>query len=275
MLENPRTWKWAVPAAIFVILIPVTGIMLMQTSEEMQIWAIIPMGFACLALVMAMVNLWRLVTMHWEDMYSEHQAALSRTPLVMLAENMKQMHPEAVRVLNKFGVRTSWQVRVDANRGTRDWTLADTNVHFGFIEFVISKSGTALYPKNRFSEGSKKWDPDGIMEDREQYDELERWLFSRLMVTRSHGDYKPAEFIPPWRPELILEVMGLSGEQELYKPEETNLTATPLSSSTTTSPQMAPAGRNLGGEGERELTEEETQAIEVEMVRNASQYKGV
>jgi len=140
---------------------------------------------------------------------------------VLLAENMKQMHPEAARVLNRYAARTSWQVRVGKNFGERDWVLADTNVHFGFIEHVMLKSSkTALYPKSKFSEGSSKWDPDKLVEDREQYDELEKWMFARLMVTRSHGDYKPAEFIPPWTPTLILETMGLTGEQDLYRPEE-------------------------------------------------------
>jgi hypothetical protein len=101
------------------------------------------------------------------------------------------------------------------------------------------------------------------------------------MVTRSHGEFKPAEFIPPWTPELILETMGLTGEQDLYRPEEngkqvaeisSQQPAAPLSSKTT-SPQMAGERRNLGGrEDVKPLTEEELEAIRVEMVRNASQY---
>src|SRR6185436_4091222 len=135
--------------------------------------------FATLFLLVALVNLWKLVTKHTEEMFAEHQAALSTTPLVLLSQNMKQMHPEAVRVLNRFGVRTSWQVRVGRNFGERDWVLADTNVHFGFIEFVMSKSTRfALWPKRNFSQGSHKWDPDGLAEDREQYDEFEMWLFA-------------------------------------------------------------------------------------------------
>lgn len=212
------------PGAMLVLLLPVIGKMLISPNPDIRYMAMVPIGFWGLFFVIFLVNLWKYVTEHAQDMHSEHQAALSLTPLVILSENLKQMHPEAVRVLNRFGVRTSWQVRV--NMGQRDWVLADTNVHFGFVEYVLSKSYRgALYPKNNFNPGSKKWDPDGLVEDREQYDEFERWMFTRMMVTRSHGDYKPAEFIPPWTPELILEEMGLTGEQdqELYRPADADL----------------------------------------------------
>jgi hypothetical protein len=183
-------------------------------------YAVLCLMFFALFFGMAVTNWWKLITWHRTEMYSERQVALSKTPLVLLAENMRQMHPEAVRVLNRFGVRTSWQVRVSKNFGERDWVLADTNVHFGFIEYVLLNSNGTLYPRFRFSPGSKKWDPDGLVEDREQHEEFESWLFARMMVTRSHGEYKPAEFIPPWTPDLIMETLGLTGEQDLYRPDE-------------------------------------------------------
>lgn len=244
--DGPRTWKWAVPAAIVILLIPIAGRMYASTNSETQLWATLPCGFAVLFLLVALVNLWRLVTKHNEEMFAEHQAALSTTPLVLLSQNMKSMHPEAVRVLNRFGVRTSWQVRVGRNFGERDWVLADTNVHFGFIEFVMSKSTRfALWPKRNFSQGSHKWDPDALVEDREQYDELEKWMFARMMVTRSHGEFGPAEFIPPWTPDLILETMGLTGEQDLYRPEED------LKLKNLTNGQKAESGKQKAESGQR------------------------
>jgi len=267
--DGPRTWKWAVPGAIVILLIPITGRMYASTNSETQFWSMVPCGFAGLFFMIAMVNAWKLITKHNQEMFAEHQAALSTTPLVLLAANMKQMHPEAVRVLNRFGVRTSWQVRVNRNFGERDWVLADTNVHFGFIEFVLGRSSkVALYPKNRFSEGSKKWDPDGLVEDREQYDELEKWLFARMMVTRSFGPYKPAEFLPPWTPELILETMGLTGEQDLYRPEE-NLKATDLNWQRAEGGRLKaessqPTNGNNGQHEPKPLTEEELEAIQLE-----------
>jgi hypothetical protein len=163
--------------------------MAMSPNPEIQFWATVPFGLGILCFIVGLVSLWKYVTAHSAEVFNQRQEALSMTPLVLLSQNMKQMHPEAVRVLNRFGVRTSWQVRLNENMGQRDWVLADSNVHFGFIEFVLSNSTTALYPQNRFSQGSKKWDPDGLVEDREQYDEFEKWMFARLMVTRSdHGD---------------------------------------------------------------------------------------
>lgn len=218
IFNMPRTWKYGVPWAIVIVLIPVTGKMVASSNAEIRFWAVLPFGFMVLFTIIGLVGLWKYMSAHNVDMFERRQIALSMTPLVLLSNNMKQMHPEAVRVLNRFGVRTSWQVRM--NFGERDWVLADTNVHFGFIEFVLLNSHTALYPKGRLSQGSKKWDPDGLVEDRVQHEEFERWMFSRLMVTRSHGDFKPAEFIPPWTPELILETMGLTGDQDLYRPDE-------------------------------------------------------
>lgn len=270
--DGPRTWKWAVPGALVILLIPLTGKMMVSESPEAQYWAMVPFGFGALLLAVTIVNLWRLVTAHHADMFSEHQTALSITPLVLLSNNLKTMHPEAVKVLNRFGVRTSWQVRVDANRGSRDWVLADTNVHFGFIEFVISRSNGALYPKNRFHDGSKKWDPDGLVEDRIQYEELERWMHARLMVTRSFGEYKPAEFIPPWTPALILETMGLTGEQDLFQPEER---VKQLGPSTALATDARSAQDNLGGRKEqpvRELTDAELELLRLEDERYAGLY---
>lgn len=213
---GPHTWKWAVPAAMALLL----GYVSVKLIENHALEAALAFMFAGLFLVMALMNWWRLYSSHREDLHEQHMRALSITPVVLLAQSMRQMHPDAIKVLNRYGVQTSWQVRVNASLGTRDWTLLDTNVHFGFIEYVLSKSNGALYPKNKFSEGSKKWDPDGLVEDRQQYDELEKWLFARLMVTRSHGDFKPAEFIPPWTPASIMDVMGMSGEQDLFYPDE-------------------------------------------------------
>jgi hypothetical protein len=199
----------------------------------------------------------------------------------MLAEAMKQMHPEAVRVLNRFGVRTSWEVRVNAQTYERDWLLSGTNTHFGFVEHVLSRSGKTLYPKRSFPEGSKKWDPDGLVEDREQYDDLERWMFARMMITRSHGDFKPAEFLPPWSPATVLEAMGLTGEQDLYRPAEEprkDLGATqqsvfsvpPAAIKSNGNPQDGANGAR-GSNGHKpvdvqELTDEEWSASQEEMV---------
>lgn len=284
LFNGPRTWKYALPGTLIVLLIPVIGKMLIDPDPEMRYWAMVPFGLAGLFLIIFLVNLWKYMAEFNTQQFSEHQAALSRTPLVMLAEAMKQMHPEAVRVLNRFGVRTSWEVSVNAQSYERDWILAGTNAHFGFVEHVLSRSGKTLYPKRSFPEGSKRWDPDHIVEDREQYDDLEQWMFARMMVTRSHGEFKPAEFIPPWNPKFVLEAMGLTGEQDLFRPEEevrkdlgstqavtsNGNGKTPLSASTQTSPHLEE--HKMGGE-ERPLTDGEWTAIQEAMALNKRDYQ--
>lgn len=264
--DGPRTWKWAVPGFFFCVLLWLSIVLVGMKKTD---WAAGSIILGLFALAMALTNWWRLVTEHNEKIFEQHQNALSLTPLVLLSNNMRTMHPEAVKVLNRFGVRTSWQVRVDANRGQRDWVLADTNVHFGFIEFVLSRSGKGLYPKNRFSEGSRKWDPDGLVDDREQYAEFENWLFSRLMITRSHGEFRPAEFIPPWTPALILETMGLTGEQELYQPDE-DKTVKQLPAER--EPARGPVLQAKKEDQVRDLTEDALRAIEEENARYAGMY---
>jgi hypothetical protein len=273
--DGPRNWKYAVPAAIFILLIPVTGFMVVNLDPNDvrgQLMLTVPCGFMGLSFLMAAVNLWKYMSQHAQDMYEQHQLALAKTPLVLLAESMKQMHPEAVKVLNRFGVRTSWQVRVNTNLGERDWVLADTNVHFGFIEFVLERSGVALYPKNRFSQGSKKWDPDGIVEDREQHAEFEMWLFSRMMVTRSHGDNKPAEFIPPWTPELIMEVLGMTDDQDLYRPEESARVDLNAKDAQLSAVREQPGKSNGKPVDEIELTEVDREAFRQENTLYNEQY---
>jgi len=267
--DGPRTWKWAVPASLFILLIPVTGKLATSSDSNLQYWSVLPCGFAGLALATALVNLWKMITAHNEEVFAEHQAALSLTPVVLIAQSMRQMHPEAIRVLERFGVRTSWQVRVAASKGTRTWVLegTDPNVHFGFIEFVLSHSGKSLYPKRSFAQGSKKWDPDGLVEDRAQHEEFEKWLFSRLMVTRSHGEFKSAEFIPPWTPEGVMEIMGINVEQEiLYQPDDETRKELPVEK-TKELAIMKPVEKKV-----LDLTDEESAAIETEMARYANQY---
>lgn len=155
------------------------------------------------------------------NIFERRQRAMNTTPVVMIAEALRGLHPENVRVLNKFAVRTVWDVKVDLERGERDWMLQGTNVHFGFVEFVLDNSRNGqLYPRNKFLEGSRKWDPDRIVDDREQHRQFELWLSSRFVVIREFGENHPAVFLPPWTPELLKQTMGFEGPQDLYQPDE-------------------------------------------------------
>lgn len=270
MMNEPRTWKYMVPGAIGVLLFVLTGRLygLAPTYEPAQYLLWITGGLAVIFGVAAVINALKVITDHYMTLYERRLAAQSMTPLVMLSNNLKQMHPEAVRTLNMFGVRTTWQENIK-NFGDIDFILLGTNVHMGFVEMVMDRSGTALMPKRRLSEGSKKWDPDGLVTDREQYDQLEKWLFSRMIVTRSLGEFQPAEFIPPWTTAKIKEIMGLVGDQDLYKPPESEWKDLEKNG------QKAPQSKAQPqvDENERELTPEEIAAIEMEQERYASKFE--
>lgn len=276
MNEGPRTWKWLIPGLIAVAFVFWGMQWAMATGSDISLVGTFMVIVGVFFGVAAAVNLWRLVSEHAADLHQMRKAADATTPLVLLSKNMRQMHPEAIKVLNRFGVKTSWGVTVDIERGERDWILLDTDpsVHFGFVEHVLTNSKGTLMPMGWFSEGSKKWDPDGLVEDREQYTAFRKWLYARMMITEAHGN-QPPHFIPPWNGALILEAMGLTGEQELYKPDlsegRKDLSDIPqvngfVTRKRTEAPKEAEASK------EPEVTEEEWEAIQAEMKRNAAKY---
>lgn len=153
--------------------------------------------------------------------FERRQTALNRTSLVMVSEALKYLHPENSKLLDKFIARTVWDVDIQIKTGERDWMLRGTDVHFGFIEYVLDHSGNGkLCGRNQFAEGSKKWDPHSITEDREQHRQFEEWLASRLIVVRQYGENHPAMFMPPWNPQALKKLMGFDGPVDLYKADE-------------------------------------------------------
>jgi hypothetical protein len=275
--EGPRDWKWIVPGVLGIMLCLVVYQCWMIGTDGFLLVALALACVACIFFLSALTNYIWLVKRRSEELYREHMEALNATPLTKLADAMKQMHPEAVRVLDKFGIRTMWGVDVGKTLGERDWVLLGTDVpvRFGFIEYVLNKSGKALYPAYRFAEGSKKWDPDGVTLDRDQHKAFEKWMFARTMVTRSHGDYKPAEFIPPFTPKTIMELMGFTGEQELYRPDDEREVKQLPTESVKRESVGHPAGGSNVAKAERpepDLTEEELAASRAEMEFYASKF---
>ncbi len=222
MYENePRNWKWGVPA----VFVPVFGTIATWLLENPVLWAqmfgLIAATITLVLLLMTLINLWRYVSAHQMDLFTQRQQALSTTPVTLMAQALSGMHPEAVKVLDKFGVRTVWQVKVDLKSGDRDFILLGTNVHYAFIQFVLDHSNpVSLMPKRSLSDGSKKFDPDGLVTDYQQYDEFQQWLIGRLVVTRPFGDNHPCMFLPPWNVEMLGERMGCGDAIELEQPKE-------------------------------------------------------
>ena len=98
------------------------------------------------------------------------------------------------------------------------------------------------------------------------------WLFSRMMVTRSHGENKPAEFIPPWTPELIMEVLGMTDDQDLYRPEESARVDLNAKDAQLSAISEKPGRSNGNPVEENELTKVDREAISRQNAQYNEQY---
>ena len=213
--HEPRNWKWALPA----VCVPVEFLLALWLLPSL--WSGVPLFMLFVCALMAINNFQRYNREWKTSIFEREQAALAETPVTKLADALQQMHPDAEKLLNKFAMRTAWQVKVDLKSGDREFVLAGANVHYAFIQFVLDHSNpVSLMPKRLLSEGSKKFDPDGLMTDYEQYDAFQQWLVSQLVVTRPFGDNHPCMFLPPWNVDLLAERMGFNGMIELEQPEE-------------------------------------------------------
>lgn len=224
-MNEPRNWKWIVPAAAVPVLF-VLAIAINEFFGKFPIMVLFGCQFGLVALmliaIVAAVSNYRNY-FGWEEMerFRMRQQALNTTPITLLADSLKQMHPEAVRVLNRFGVRTSWQVKVGRGPEDLDWILLDTNVHMAFVEYFLENSNTiSVMAKRGLSEGAYHYDQDKLVTDYEQYDQFTAWLLTRMMVTRPFGNVPP-QWMPPWNPQAVMEIMGLTQrEYELQEGKE-------------------------------------------------------
>jgi hypothetical protein len=244
-------------------------------GAQLQGWNV---AAAVLGLIMLILFVAALAefTSHYGEINSEiferRQRAVNTTPVVMIAESLKALHPENTKLLSKFIAQTVWDVTIDLDRGERDWMLRGYDVHFGLIEFVLdnSKDGK-LYPRNKFLEGSRKWDPNGVVEDREQHRQFEQWLSSRLIVVREFGDNHPAMFLPPWTPERLKVVMGFDGPNDLYQPDEQIVIKNLAAQSKPAAVAAQPA--QVAKKVESPLTDEQIEKISVLQAEHDVKYK--
>jgi len=220
-----------------------------------QEWALVPYGLAAVLFIAALVNVWAYVAEHWADVYANIRTANNSTPEVRMFEAAKTMHPETVKALLMHR-RTAWRIKYVALKDVTDWILDEAQtVHAGFVDFVLEHSNdVSLMPKRFLAEGSTKYDPDGLITDYQQYDDLLFLMQQKLMCTQAFGN-QPPHLLPPWTVGLLQKRFGLDGEG--YEVDDGMSEAmrsvvrnqAPLSPSTGTSPQMpAKNGGNLGGE---------------------------
>lgn len=283
-MNEPRSWKWMVPAMVGLCLFVWWGTLPLEWGR----WAWIPLGLALICALAAAMNFALYYGDGWSGIMTSLWAARFRTPEVMMFEAAKGMHPEAVRLLLTQR-RIIWRTRYVAQKDLVDWVLDEApSVHVGFVRFVLEHStDAALMAKRMLSENSYSFDPDGMVMDREQYDDLMALLQSKLIVTEAFGNQSP-QFIPPWKPEALLWRFGIvnsddveEGARNAAEVRASGVLAklpkamtTPPSASTRTSPQTKNTFGERGGV-EREppnLTEEEARAIEEETKRYAARF---
>lgn len=230
MFEGPRNWKWMVPAMLALVCLVVwqrafdaqqSAVSVQPVAfstqpgaqgEAMGTVAMVSMGLAVIFLVATLLNGWTYISYHWSDVYANIRVAQNSTPEVRMFEAAKGMHPEAVKALLVHR-RTIWKIKYVPQRDVVDWILEEApTVHAGFVDFVLDHSnGVTLMAKHgRLSEGSTKFDPDGIVTDYQQYDDLLFVMKMKLMCTEAFGNQAP-HFLPPWNVELLRKRFGLEG----------------------------------------------------------------
>ena len=143
------------------------------------------------------------------DQLSQRRTALADTAEVRLAEFMRQMHPETVRLFLKHRLEV-WRIREMPGRELVTWVLdADPRINHEFVEYVMRHSNFFnMMPKRLLSDKATSFDPMGVVTDYEQYDALVALMQGRGWVTVGFGNQPPA-WIEPWKPELVARRFGL------------------------------------------------------------------
>ena len=210
LFNEPRNWKWMVPAALVAPVVWWWNDWVMGGDPWKKL-AIIPL---CLALVMgtsALINAVLYIYHRWAQMYADVQSVRNMSPEVRMFEAAKGMHPDAVKLLLVHR-RSIWKIKYVPLKDVVDWIFDDLpTVHAGFVDFVLDhSSGRSVMSKGLLSQGSKQFDPEGIVTDYEQYDDLLHYLQAKLICTQAFGNQAP-QWLPPWDPDLVRHRLGLDG----------------------------------------------------------------
>lgn len=258
MFDRPRNWKWMVPATMIAPMILWWNAWSLG-GEPWRKLALLPMGLAWVCALATVVNLVTYLLSNWADVYAGLRSALNSTPEVRMFEAAKGMHPQAVEAL-LLHRRTLWRVKYVARKDLADWVLDEApSVHVGFVEFVLDHSSMgALMPMRLLSEGSRQFDPDGLVDDRKQYVDFLLLLQQKLMCTQALGS-QSARFIPPWTPELLRHRFGLVEDAAGGAVEET------VEEPPKAVARAAEAAVMRKSADERELTDEEMESIQREL----------
>lgn len=223
MFRETRNWKWMVPAALIPVMIVIWNWMMERGWEDA---AMIPVGIGGILFIAALMNGALYFYEHWLDMFVTVQQARNSTPEVRMFEAAKGMHPDAVEAL-LIHRRAIWRIKYLPFKDVADWILDEApSVHAGFIDFVLdhSNSVSVMSQHGILSQGSKQFDPEGLIEDRQQYEDFILLMQQKLMCTEALGN-QPPKWIPPWTPELVRHRFGLDGDQYVVEEQSEAMAA--------------------------------------------------
>lgn len=290
LFNEPRNWKWMVPATLIPVCVWWWNDWVMAGDPWKEL-AIIPGGLAIILGLAALLNLVLYAYHHWAQMYSDVQSVRNLTPEVRMFEAAKGMHPEAVKALLVHR-RSIWRIKYVPAKELVDWIFDDLpTVHAGFVDFVLDHSTQlSVMSKRLLSDKSKQFDPEELVTDYQQYDDLINYLQVKLILTQAYGN-QPPQWLPPWSPDLVRHRFGLDGTP--YAVEEEGISETMQSLiraqskwqgnglkdlGETQKTSTAPANGNGNGhkkadETVPEMTDEEWQAVQKENAANAERYQ--
>jgi hypothetical protein len=204
-----KIWNWMLPGMAAGILLGLAAWM-SRSQSEMAFYCAGSLLFIAVILLVQASSGYRAFYRQIEvDQLSQKRTALADTAEVRLAEFMRQMHPETVRLFLKHRLEV-WRVREMKGHELVTWVLdADPRINHEFVEYVLRHSNFYnVMPKRLFSDKAYSFDPMGVVTDYEQYDALIALMQRRGWVTEGYGNQPPV-WIEPWKPELAARRFGL------------------------------------------------------------------
>lgn len=204
-----KLWNWILPGIAAGLLLGLATWM-SQSQIGMAVYCAGSLFFVAVILLVQAFSGYRAFYRQIEvDQLSQKRTALADTAEVRLAEFMRGMHPETVRLFLKHRLEV-WRVREMKGYELVTWVLdADPRINHEFVEHVLRHSNFYnLMPKRLLSDKSYQFDPMGVVTDYEQYDALIALMQRRGWVTEGYGNQPPA-WIEPWKPELAARRFGL------------------------------------------------------------------
>jgi len=260
-MNEPRVWKWMVPSALMVAMMPAAAWVNMVAERNGWAWMLWCSLFLVGTMPLFGIQAWAAFAAYYRHMeiddYASKRNALSTTAETRLFEYARSMHPETVKLL-LLQRKVIWRVKEAKPGEMADWVLdADPTVRVAFVEYVLENSTKVkMMPLNMLSEGAYTFDPEKLVTDREQYHAFHKLLINRGMATEAFGN-QPGQWIEPWNPDLVSARWGI--RLESWEESEVQAASGPVSQ-----PTVSPADQPLPVV-EKPLNDADMQKINAEL----------